>query len=154
MNISTIRKAYRKMYVDLSQDTADLVSTGRKSLVLTKASLSILIFRSLDILLTWLNNNNSSISFFHAYIESKHSQSKLHWKRGFGKYSRLSRLINGILGKRSNLDDVFRHLLAISELRKRRGNSDVDNGSWDCFRGHKQKASPQKYYISFWEKKL
>ena len=24
---------------------------------------------------------------------------KLHWKRGFGKYSRLSRSINGILGK-------------------------------------------------------
>ena len=30
--------------------------------------------------------DNSSISFFHEFIESKHSQSKLHWKRGFGKY--------------------------------------------------------------------
>ena len=49
MNISTIRKAYRKMYVDLSQDTVDLVSTRRKSLVLTKASLSILISRSREI---------------------------------------------------------------------------------------------------------
>ena len=49
MNISTIRKAYREMYVDLSQDTVDLVSTGRKSLVLTKASLSILISRSREI---------------------------------------------------------------------------------------------------------
>ena len=41
----------------------------------------------------WLDDN-SSISFFHEYIESKHSQSKLHWKRGFGKYSRRSRSIN------------------------------------------------------------
>ena len=49
MNISTIRKAYREMYVDLSQDTVDLVSTRRKSLVLTKASLSILISRSREI---------------------------------------------------------------------------------------------------------
>ena len=35
-------------------------------------------------------------------------------------------------------------LLAISELRKRPGNSEVDNGSWDCFRGCKQKARPLK----------
>ena len=51
MNISTnIRKAYRDMYVvDLSQDMVDLVSTGRKSLLLTEASLSILISRSRQI---------------------------------------------------------------------------------------------------------
>ena len=42
---------------------------------------------------------NSSISFFHEFIESKHSQSKLHWKWEVGKYSRLSRLIRRILGK-------------------------------------------------------
>ena len=35
-------------------------------------------------------------------------------------------------------------LIAISELRKRPGNSEVDNGSWDCFRGRKQKTRPQK----------
>ena len=34
-------------------------------------------------------------------------------------------------------------LLAISELRKRPGKSEVDNGSWDCFRGRKQKPVPQ-----------
>ena len=51
MNISTteIRKVYREMYVHLSQDTVDSSSTGRKSLVLTKASLSILISRSREI---------------------------------------------------------------------------------------------------------
>ena len=35
-------------------------------------------------------------------------------------------------------------LLATSELRKRPGNSEVDNASWDCFRELKQKARPQK----------
>ena len=35
-------------------------------------------------------------------------------------------------------------LLATSELRKRPGKSEVDNASWDCFRGRKQKARPQK----------
>ena len=35
-------------------------------------------------------------------------------------------------------------VLATSELRKRPGKSEVDNGSWDCFRGRKQKARPQK----------
>ena len=35
-------------------------------------------------------------------------------------------------------------LLATSELRKRSGKSEVDNASWDCFRGRKQKARPQK----------
>ena len=35
-------------------------------------------------------------------------------------------------------------LLATSELRKRPGKSEVDNASWDCFRGRKQKACPQK----------
>ena len=44
-----IRKAYREMYVDRSHDTVDLVRTGRKSLVLTKAPLSILISRSREI---------------------------------------------------------------------------------------------------------
>ena len=37
------------MCVDLSQDTVDLVSTGRTSLVLIKASPSILISRSREI---------------------------------------------------------------------------------------------------------
>ena len=46
----------------------------------------------------WLNDN-SFISFSHEYIESKHSQSKLHWKRGFGKYTRLSR--SGVSWERS-----------------------------------------------------
>ena len=46
----------------------------------------------------WLNDN-SSISFSHDHIESKCSHSKLHWKRRFGKYSRLSRSIRGILRK-------------------------------------------------------
>ena len=31
-------------------------------------------------------------------------------------------------------------ILATSKLRKRPGKSEVDNASWDCFRGHKQKA--------------
>ena len=35
-------------------------------------------------------------------------------------------------------------VLATSELRKRPGKSEVDNASWDCFRGRKQKARPQK----------
>ena len=35
-------------------------------------------------------------------------------------------------------------LLATSELRKRPCKSEVDNASWDCFRGRKQKARPQK----------
>ena len=39
---------------------------------------------------------------------------------------------------------VGRFILATLELRKRPGKSEVDNASWDCFRGHKQKARPQK----------
>ena len=35
-------------------------------------------------------------------------------------------------------------VLATSELRKRPGNREVDNASWDCFRGRKQKACPLK----------
>ena len=31
-------------------------------------------------------------------------------------------------------------MLATLELRKRPGKSEVDNASWDCFRGRKQKA--------------
>ena len=42
------------------------------------------------------------------------------------------------------IDALSSLLLAISELRKRPGNSEVDNASWDCFRGRKQKARPQK----------
>ena len=36
----------------------------------------------------------------------------------------------------------LKFLLATSELRKRPGKSEVDNASWDCFRG--RKARPQK----------
>ena len=77
--------------IDLSQDTVDLVSTGWKALVLTKDMFS-------GDRNKWLNDN-SSISFIHEYVVSKHSQWKLHWKRRFGKYSRLLRSINHILGK-------------------------------------------------------
>ena len=35
------------------------------------------------------------------------------------------------------IDALSSLLLAISELRKRSGNSEVDNGSWDCFMGRK-----------------
>ena len=35
-------------------------------------------------------------------------------------------------------------VLATSELRKRPGKCEVDNASWDCFRGRKQKARPQQ----------
>ena len=34
--------------------------------------------------------------------------------------------------------------IATSELRKMPGKSEVDNASWDCFRGRKRKARPQK----------
>ena len=87
-NISTTQ--IRKAYGWFVPRVVDLLSTGRKSLVLAKASFSILFSGDRN---KWLNDN-SSISFFHAYIEPKHSQSKLHWKQGFGKYSRLSRSIN------------------------------------------------------------
>ena len=40
---------YCHLTIDLSQDTVDLVSAGRKSLILIKASLSILISRSREI---------------------------------------------------------------------------------------------------------
>ena len=36
-------------------------------------------------------------------------------------------------------------LLTTSELRKGPGKSEVDNASWDCFRGRKQKV----YYIYY-----
>ena len=35
-------------------------------------------------------------------------------------------------------------ILATSELLKRPGKSDIDNASWDCFGGRKQKVRPQK----------
>ena len=35
-------------------------------------------------------------------------------------------------------------LLATSEFRKRPGKSEVDNASWDCFRGRKRRTRPQK----------
>ena len=60
-------------------DTVDLVSTGRKSLVLTKASLATVI-RLLRYAPGRLLNDNYFILFSHEYIESKYrySQSKLH----------------------------------------------------------------------------
>ena len=41
-------------------------------------------------------------------------------------------------------DKIVDILLATSELRKRPVKSDVDNASWDWFRGRKQKARPPK----------
>ena len=48
-------------WIDLFQDTIDLVSTGRKSLVLTKASLSILIRHTLG---RWETNDSMIILLF------------------------------------------------------------------------------------------
>ena len=39
-------------------------------------------------------------------------------------------------------------LLATSELRKRPGKSEVDNASWDCFRGRKQKRNVIIFRVS------
>ena len=107
MNISTIRKAYREMYVDLSQDTADLVSTGRKSFVLTKASLSILISRSreietIDSIIILLFPSSMRISNQNIvnqnYIENEDLVSTVDF-----------RVQSTVFWERSNLDDVFRH---------------------------------------------
>ena len=80
--------------IDLSQDTADLVSTAAQG----ESRLAFNLRTRETRKQLWLNDN-SSISFFHEFIESKCSQPKTHWKRGFVKYSRLSRSINGILAK-------------------------------------------------------
>ena len=42
------------------------------------------------------------------------------------------------------LSQETRVLFAIPKSRKRPGKSEVDIASWDCFRGRKQKARPQK----------
>ena len=39
---------------------------------------------------------------------------------------------------------VGRFILATLELRKRPGKSEVDNASWNCFRGREQNARPLK----------
>ena len=84
------------LLIDHSQDTVDLVSTGRKSLVLTKASLSILISRSrevetIDSMIIILFPSSTSLS-----NESMVNQN--YFENEDLVSSRLLRSINGILG--------------------------------------------------------
>ena len=102
-----IRKAYREMCVDLSQDTVDSVSTGRTSLVLIKASPSILISRSREIdtidsiiILIFLSSmriSNQSI-VNQNYIENEDFVSTVDF-----------RVQSTVSWETSNLNDVPRH---------------------------------------------
>ena len=74
-----------------------------------------------------------------------------HWRGGGGGYQPSLDPDVVCFSSRQNFkakvncfDKIVDILLATSELRKRPVKSDVDNASWDWFRGRKQKARPPK----------